>query len=228
MADGTLKRRIQKLGMVPTGLMDYSTATISDAFQKLGIQGRVLDPAIRPLLPFKKIVGTAVTVKLSVADKPESFVELYAKAFDIGKKLFSPILVLECPQTRVTMGSGGAYVARNQYGFESFLLEGGIRDTDDLKRMDFQVFSRFISPEFVFGLHGVSANEPVVVGGVKITPGDIIVGDNDGVVAVAPEQLDKVFEASDEILAQERKILMDIDAGDPYLDVIRRHQPEAG
>lgn len=228
MADGTLQRGMQKLGTVPTGLTDYSAATISDALQKMELKGRVLDPAIRPLLPFKKIVGTAVTVKLAVADKPRSYVELYAKAFDIGKNLFSPILVIECPPTRVTMGSGGVYVARNQYGFESFLLEGGIRDTDDLKRMDFQVFSRFISPEFVFGLHGVSADEPVVVGGVKIAPGDIIVGDNDGVVAFAPEHLNKILEVSDEILAQEKKILMDIDAGDPYLDVIRRHQPEAG
>ena len=55
----------------------------------------------------------------------------------------------------------------------------------------------------------------------------MIVGDNDGVVAVPSPQLAKVLEAANETLEEERHILGEIDGGQPYLEVLRRYQPEA-
>ena len=62
---------------------------------------------------------------------------------------------------------------------------------------------------------------------MDIQAGDILVGDNDGIVAIPPDSLDQVLAAADETLAQERKVLQEIDSGTPYLEVLRRHQPEA-
>ena len=117
---------------------------------------------------------------------------------------------------------------RNQFGYAGCIIEGALRDTDDLKKMGFQAYSRSIHPEYVFGImEGVSFNQPVNVGGVVISAGDIIVGDNDGVVAIPHADLQRVLRAANEILEQEKQILREIDEGTPYLDVLRRHQPES-
>ena len=224
-------RELQRLGNMPTGLVEYSTATLSDGLQRLGLKKRVLEPAIRPLLPFTKLVGTAVTVKLAPAKEAASYSRLLGQAFMAGLEVASPILVLECPRGLMgatVVGSGGAHVMRNQFGYVGCVIEGALRDTDDLKKMAFQVYSRSIHPEYVFGImRGVSFNEPVMVGGVVISGGDVIVGDNDGVVAIPRDDLGRVVQAAGEILEQEEQILREIDEGTPYLDVLRRHQPEA-
>jgi regulator of RNase E activity RraA len=216
---------------MPTGLVEYSTATLSDGMQKLGLQNRVLGPEIRPLLPFTKMVGTAVTVKLAGSSEPASYSRLLGQAFVAGLEVASPILVLECPRDLMgatVVGSGGAHVMKDQFGFVGCVIDGALRDTDDLKRMGFQVYSRSIHPEYRFGImRGVSLNEPVMIGGVQVGAGDIIVGDNDGVVAVPRGDLARVVAAANEILKQEEEILREIDSGTPYLDVLRRVQPEA-
>jgi regulator of RNase E activity RraA len=224
-------RDLQKLGVMPTGLVEYSTATLSDGLQKVGIKNRVLEPAIRPLLPFTKMAGTAVTVKLAASPAPASYSRLIGEAFEASRGVASPILVVEYPQNLLgatVVGSGGAHVMRNQHGFAGCVVEGALRDTDDLKRMNFQVFSRSIHPEYVFGImKGVSVNQPVTVGGVLIAAGDIIVGDHDGVAAIPAGELANVLQAANEVLKQEAQILREIDEGTPYLEVLRKYQPEA-
>ena len=140
-------RDLQKLGVMPTGLVEYSTATLSDGLQKVGLKNRVLEPAIRPLLPFTKMVGTAVTVKLAASQEPASYSKLIGQAFEAGRQVRFPILVLEYPQNLMgatVVGSGGAHVMRNQYGFAGCVVDGALRDTDDLKKMNFQVFVRYV------------------------------------------------------------------------------------
>ena len=225
------RREMLRLGVMPTGLVEYSTATLSDAFEKLGLKSQVLEPAIRPVLPFTKMVGTAVTLKVEAAEEPSSCSHLVGQAFEAGRQVVSPVLVIEQPQEQVgatLIGSGGAHVMRHQYGFSGCLIDGLIRDTDDLLKMNFQIFCRGCHPTHTYGcLRGVSVNETVRVGGIDIQAGDILVGDNDGIVAIPHDSLDEVLTAADESLAQERRVLQEIDSGTPYLEVVRRHQPEA-
>ncbi len=230
MTDRTLSDCLARLAPQPRPLTDYSTANLSDAMQRIGVTGRVLEPAIRPLLPFRKMVGVAVTLKLEPAPPGTGrYVEHYSRAFAAGLEVPSPILVIEAPPAARfgAMGSGGAHVLRHRYGFVGCVLEGVARDTDDLRHMAFQVYFRAISPEHLFGtLRGVSVNEPVVVGGLRVSPGDVLVGDNDGLVAVPAAECERILTAVDEDLRGEDRILREIDAGGSYLDVVRRYQPD--
>ena len=221
-------RDVRRLGVVPTGMVEYSAATLSDGMQKIGLTGRVLDHSIRPVVPFTQMTGTAVTMKLAEADEPSNHSVCVAQAFEAGRNVASPILVIEQPPDVPVIGSGGAHCMRHHFGFAGCLVAGCVRDTEDLRRMKFPAFCHTIRAEFVFGkLKGVSVNEPVQVGGVEISAGDYIAGDHDGVVAVPADRLEEVLAKCREVLEQERQILEEVDSGIPFLEVLRRRQPEA-
>src|SRR5262249_1556662 len=131
------KRNLEQLLSMPRPLNDFSTANFNDAMERLGLHGRVLDAGIRPLLPYTKMVGTAVTLKLELCDEGGTYVQQYSDAFEAGLHVPSPVLVIDVPRDAPlgTMGSGGAYILRRHYGFVGCLLEGVLRDTDDLRNM---------------------------------------------------------------------------------------------
>lgn len=230
-ADDRVIRDVRALGPKPRPLWDYSTANLNDAMDRIGMTGCVLDPAIRPVLPFTKMVGVAVTLKLRAADGTGRFADHYARAFEAGRRVHAPILVIESPPDAPigAMGSGGAYLMKNHYGFVGCLLEGAVRDTDDLRSMGFQVYARLISPRHAGGhAEGVSVEEPVVVGGVTIHPGDFIVADNDGVVVIPKDELPRVQAAVDQDLRNEADLIAEIDRGEgSYLEIIRKYMPKA-
>jgi 4-hydroxy-4-methyl-2-oxoglutarate aldolase len=220
---------LQRLGTMPSPFPIYSAAFLEDAMEKLDMPNRVLDHGIRPLLPFTRVVGTAVTLKLEVAREPdlEGTTSIYGKALEAGKHVCSPVLVIEAPFTKYgTLGSGGAHCMKN-IGFVGAVVDGVVRDTDEIARMDFKVFYRYITPEHVDGMaRGISANEPIKVGGVTVNPGDVIVGDNDGVVVVPSSAISRVIEVADEIMGIEEQILREIDAGTPYEQAGKKHFKE--
>lgn len=222
---------LQRLGAMPSPFPIYSPAFLEDAMEKLDMPNRVLDPGIRPLLPFTRIVGVAVTLKLEVAKEKEPDLEgttaIYGKALEAGRGVYSPVLVIDAPFLKYgTLGSGGAHCMKN-IGFVGAVVDGVVRDTDEIARMDFKVFYRYITPEHVDGMaRGVSANEPVSVGGVTVNPGDIIVGDNDGVVAVPQAAILRVMQVADEIMEVEEQILREIDSGVSYEQAGKKHFKE--
>lgn len=227
-AQARAAERLKILGARPRPLTDYATANLADAMWRIGLGNRVLDHAIRPLLPFRKLVGQAVTARLVYSEKPGGHSKVYQEAYESARGVASPIMVIESPRDAKfgTFGSGSAYVARHGYGFVGCILEGGLRDSDDLARMDFQAYSRFISPEHEpKKVIGHSANEPVAVGGVTIRPGDIIVGDNDGVVVIRPDEFERVIQATNEDLQTEMAVIQAIEAGMPFVDIVRKFQP---
>jgi 4-hydroxy-4-methyl-2-oxoglutarate aldolase len=221
--NNTLTKLLQRLGPMPTPFPVYGTAFLSDAMHKLGINKRVLDPAIRPLIPFTRLVGVAVTIKLEPARNDDdsglsSITECYALAYESARQVCSPVLVIESPFTAYgAVGSGSVHVAMNQYGFVGGVVEGVLRDTDEIAKMNFPVYYRYITPEHIDHIaRGASANQPVTAGGVRISPGDIIVGDNDGVIVLQQEEVPRVMEVADEIMSIEEKILREIDGGTSY------------
>ena len=110
-------RNVRKLGALPTGMVEYSAATLSDGLQKIEVPDRVLEHEIRPVVPFSRVAGIAVTVKLAPADTPTNHNALLAEAFEAGRSVASPILVIEQPPQVPVVGSGGAHVMRHHFGF---------------------------------------------------------------------------------------------------------------
>jgi 4-hydroxy-4-methyl-2-oxoglutarate aldolase len=205
-------------------LLKLSTPLAVDAMDRLGLQERVLDPAIGPVVPFTRMVGAAVTVLLrSQPDPAKAGLGLYGKALESGGEWCSPIIAVEVPAAhhhQGIFGEGAATTAR-RHGFTGALIDGAVRDTHDLREMGFPAFSRTISPGYICGkVEAVSMGDPIRVGGVTIKPGDIIVADNDGVMVIDAAHLDEVIDKAMAIKQWEHCVHKLIADGVPSKDAL--------
>ena len=192
-------------------LLKLSTALVMDAVYTLGLPERIVSFDIRPVVPFSRMVGTATTVGLTAQFEPaKASLDIYAQTFRTGGGVFSPIMVVEVPEehhNRGIFGEGSITMARRT-GFTGALIEGAVRDTHDIKRLEFPVFSRAVAPGYIcYKVEVAHAGNPVRVGGITIETGHIIFGDNDGVVVIDSSDLDPVLRRAQEIQEWENKAL---------------------
>jgi len=206
-------------------------ADVVDALDRFGYHDRVLvSSEIRPLYSGIRMAGYALTVNaLRVQEEiptmtPEEY-EKYGEDwyrnranYDCFMKLAGPGTVLVVNLAGyVDVGFWGSLVAlaAKDKGVEGIVLDGGCRDTWEIQRIGFPVFCRAKGRTEVIGrieLKPENVNIPVVVGGAGVNPGDMVIGDDDGVVVVPKMISLKVLERAEMQLSIDRK------AQKPYLD----------
>ncbi|MEM1396019.1 MAG: RraA family protein [Pseudomonadota bacterium] len=176
------------------GLLSLDTGTIGH-FLDAGF----MDPGIKQRIPGSKIAGTAVTVRIPL---PDSVIAHYALKFTRP----GDVLVIDRGQDQYTTNWGGATIrAAALTGLAAVLVEGSVNDVEDAVEADLPLWSRWISPVTTKyrGLGG-ELNVPVHCGGVAISPGDAILGDDHGVVVIPREMLDETIAGGKRWLDAER------------------------
>ena len=179
-----------------------TTASVADALWAEGISGHMTHE-VKPIFP-TKIVGPAVTVREEPTSErvpPSHALELIDEC-DPGS-----VIVIAIDGFRDVAVWGGLMTAGAVVnGLEAAVLDGGVRDVEEIERdHHFPVFARGIVPSTTVGrFKTVAANVPVTVGGVTVSPGDLIVGDRDGVVVVPAALVGKVLQSALEIEERER------------------------
>ena len=171
-------------------------AVISDALDRLGRRHQVLDLAIRPLWPEARLAGVAVPVVI-VADtsEPDLPYDGELTALDGLRPGDVPMFVVE---TGVRCASWGelfscAAIGRGAAGL---VVDGLVRDAAQIQALGFPTFARGLSPLDTFARAVVTGIDVEArVGGVEVRPGDIVVGDVDGIVVVPQEMVTEVAEA---------------------------------
>ena len=190
-------------------LLKFSTALLADARVSAGLPESHLASCIRPVAPYSRMVGMAETIRLEVSEDVEhGDLSLLIRSFETPATRH-PIIVIEVPPPLHgygIFGEGSAVFARAR-GFVGALVEGGVRDSHELRDADFPTFSRAVSPGYIRGkATAVARNQPVVVGGRTIYPGDVIMGDNDGVIIIRPTELEDVIRRAQSIKIWEARI----------------------
>jgi 4-hydroxy-4-methyl-2-oxoglutarate aldolase len=160
-------------------------AVVSDALDRLGRRDQVLDLAIRPLWPEARLTGVAVPVVV-VADtsEPDEPYDGELTALDGLRPGDVPMLAVESGVRAASWGELFSCAALGR-GAAGVVIDGFARDAAAIRELGFPAFVRGLSPLDTFARARVEAIDvPARVGGVEVSPGDLVIGDLDGVVVV--------------------------------------------
>ncbi len=164
----------------------FETPAISDLMNRL----YTMDPGIRNLSdPALRILGPACTVKLYPGDNLMAH-----KALDIARP--GDVVVVDTGGSAHTAALGALVCTKARHrGLAGFVVDGMIRDLPGIRRLDdFPVFGRGVTPVGPLHRGPGEINYPVSVGGIVVHPGDIIIGDLNGVVVVPGDFLEELVE----------------------------------
>lgn len=183
----------------------------------LGRDAGQIDPAIRPLRPAgqqPRLFGRAVTVR---CEAPDFGAVLHA--LDVIEQ--GEVLVINAGGHRDTAMIGDILSGHlRRKGVAGLVVDGAVRDVGTLGGWDdFAVFSRWVTPRGPTGADRGAVNADVVVGGCLVSPGDLIIGDDDGLVALTPAVVRSRIADAEAKLAREAAWIAGLESGTPAAEV---------
>ncbi len=194
-------------------LTRFGTATIHEALGQIG----ALPAGIKPIAPAMRLCGPALTVQTGAGDNLALHRALAETAVS------GAILVAHC-QNHYEAGYWGDImsVAAQAQGFAGLIIDGCVRDADDIEALGFPVFARGLCIRGTHKQEPGTVGEPIQIGDIVIYSGDIVVGDRDGVVVVPQARLAEAIEKAAAREAKEAGMRRQLRAGKTTLELIGR------
>lgn len=177
------------------------TSWVTDGLGRLGL-GSWMDDVV-PLAPAWRTHGRVRTVKFvprSGISRPDMSIYRLIRSFDPGD-----ILVIDTGGTSSWLfGENIAHLAFYQ-GLKGIVTDGRARDASELRAMDIPIFSRGVSARPPSGLELAAVDVPVECGGAQVRPGDLLIGDVDGVVIVPYQAAEAVITEVEDLAILEKR-----------------------
>lgn len=184
------------------GFRTVEVASVADAMEQLYGQRAYMAHDMRPLAA-TKFAGPAVTVQLKKEEHKEGSAASQGMLDAIDNSPAGSVYVMVLEDGTDYAGIGGLMATAMKYrGFAGAVIDASVRDTPQIRKLQFPVFSRGVAPSTTINHYRVTGvNVAVTCAGVRVNPGDIITADEDGVAVVpigrAPEVLKKSQELDD-------------------------------
>jgi regulator of RNase E activity RraA len=205
-------------------LQKLYSGVVADVLDSLGYRNQCLPSHIRPLTPLNRVAGVVFPVKAITVDQiPTKPYELEIAAVDAVQR--GEVLVVDAGDDRTSAFWGELLTTACAYkGVSGVVMTACTRDMWKIKELNFPVFGIGFHPADSKGrVDVISIGEPVAIGGVQARRGDLILGDEDGVVVIPQEVADQALRLAQEKVAGENLARADLAAGVPMGEVFRKH-----
>jgi regulator of RNase E activity RraA len=200
------------------------TGALTDVLDGLGLLNQTISPDLRPLRPGMTLCGPAFTIE----GRPRAGIDYHESIVRILDMLGAvPARHVAVYQTNDTSAahlgelSVTSLLAR---GCAGAVIDGGCRDIRAILDEGMPVFSRYVTPQdCVPRWELLGHSRPVMVGGVRVSPGDWIVADEDGIVAIPLERCEEVLARAESVVATENEVRAAVRSGVLPLEAFERH-----
>lgn len=202
-------RRIARPSEAAVRLLgELGVATVHEAQGRTGL----MRPYMRPIFPGARAAGPAVTVYCQAGDN----LMIHA-AIEVVKPGDVLVVAVSSPSEDGMFGELLAQSCR-AHGVTGLVVDAGIRDTAEQTAMQFPAWSRCVSAQGTVKATAGSVNVDVVCAGAMVHPGDVIVGDDDGIAVVPRLQAEDIARKGDQRRAKEEQTRERLRAGELGLD----------
>ncbi len=198
-------------------------ASVSDALEQLTGRKMYLSHKMQPIFP-AKFAGFALTVKLSKdeGNKDPGALSGMLAALDQGAR--NSVWVMTVEDGADIAGMGGLMgTTMSARGYAGAVIDGGVRDVGQLRKIGFPVYATGIVPSTSVGhYHFAGANVPLLCDGVEVQPGDIVAADADGVVIVPRAKAEAVLALAREMDFKEHSMYSIIEKYKSIQEAVKR------
>jgi regulator of RNase E activity RraA len=199
-----------------------ATSTLANALDDAGLHHNVI-AAIKAVSPGMRFAGPAVTVREVAGDYGA-----YGSAdFKVGAILDAAgsgdVIVVDLGGAACSTWGGMASLAATVKGVAGLLVDGGVRDLEEMVAFDFSVFARHLVPTTGRGRLKVEAiGEPVEVDGVAVAPGDIIVADGTGAVCLPQAVAGEIVTRAETLQRDDEAAVAEIQRGLGFSEAMKK------
>lgn len=183
---------------------DLATPTIANALDDVGFDGVMT--GIGQVVPGTRCYGRAVTVMQATGPRGSFTSEDFKVGHMIDAARPGDVIVVDNGGRAVSTWGGLATFAAKMKGIAGLVVDGGVRDREEMEQHRLPVFTRHMTPltgRTRIRITGI--NEVIQCGGVRVRPGDVIVADGSGVVCVPAEHAEKVAELAHRYASDDRQ-----------------------
>lgn len=213
-------RRIDEFPALPAATIevarDVASSLLGDAMNRAGI----MEAAIKPIATGTRLAGQARTVTTMSGDN--GIIHVAITHMRPGE-----VLVVDAARVE-DVAVWGEIMAHSatQRGVAGLVVDGAVRDVAELREMGFPVYCRAVVPRGPHKGFGGTIDAPIACGGVSVSPGDLIVGDDDGVAVVPLADVDRVLAAAQAAQKREAETIEKIKGGMSSAEILGLPEPE--
>ena len=203
------------------GFQGLATSTIGNVLDDMGIPGIIEN--IKPVGPGLSFSGCAYTVK-----EVTGVLGTYSSEdFKLGQVIDSAkegdVIVIDNGGQQVSTWGGIASFAAKMRGVSGLVVDGGVRDVDEIREHEFPAFARHVVPTSGKGrVKILSVNTVIKIDNVKVRPGDILVGDGSGIACIPIEIAEEVLKTTRQFDEQDKQAIEEIRKGLSFTEALRK------
>jgi 4-hydroxy-4-methyl-2-oxoglutarate aldolase len=192
-------------------LAELDAACICDINKNL----RVMDPGIRPINQGLKMIGIAHTVHCK-----GDFLSVLKALHEADEE---EVLVVDAEGDKIALAGELFAMEAKRKNLAGIIVDGGCRDIKGIIRTNLPVYARYITPVAGTASKIFQTQVKIDCGGVSVEPGDIIFGDDDGIVVMNVEEIKQIMAAAGNIQRIEAKVLKKMEEGKGLIDLLNFH-----